>query len=93
MEKTHTLQSGCTVLTNSPLNDPSSVLGRNGEAGDAPDDVLGGRPDGEVQRDHCEGPEGADIGPGHADLRDAAPHRGAHGAQHWDWVSEIFIGG
>ena len=67
-----------------------SVVGRDGAAGDAPTayifrgegDVLCGGTDCEVQRDQREGAEGADIRPGDADLRDAAPHRGARGREH-----------
>ena len=70
----------------SPLN-AHSVFRRDGAAGVAACRVFRGEgvyvicggSDGEVQRDQRQGAAGADIGPGDADLRDAAPHRGAHG--------------
>ena len=86
-----------------PLN-AHSVFRRDGAPGVAVrvfrgegDDVLGGRSDGEVQRDQRQGAAGADIGPGDADLRDAAPHRGTHGHEQWvrrksEITQEFFFG-
>ena len=78
------------IYYQSPLN-ALTVFRRDGASGVAAsrvlrgegDYVLGRRSDGAVQRDQRQGAAGADIGPGDADLRDAAPHRGTHDHEQW----------